>query len=486
MTIQSLGVGSGLALDDLVTQLIAAERAPKQTRLDEKEETLDSQISGLGKLKSKMSDFLDTVDELRSDNNLQGREPTITNPDESNEPFTAEAAHSAVKGEYQIAVTQLASGSRLETANAVDGGFSSKTDSVLSSGSGSLTFKIDSTGDSFNINVTAGQTLQQLANAINSSDNNFGINASIIDTGTVNGGAKLVFSSTTTGEGNDLVIVNNNDLADLDRVATTDSTESSTYLTPVVNAQNAKATIDGIEVESTTNEFENTISSVSFEASSVSSKDSLGDFQTSTLKIGYDTEGLDKKIRDFVDNFNALAKEIDTLTKYGTSELEDDGSLAGDFMARSITSGLSSIIGSSVESSALGGLFAIGVELNSDGELEISSNDEFGIGSGEERLKASLEDNFDDIAALFTDEENGIASRLYDYTKEYTTFSGLLSTRERSIKDEKDQLASDREQFELRMLSFEQILRDKYLNLDQTVAKLNQTGSALLASLGQA
>ncbi len=486
MTIQSLGVGSGLALDDLVTQLISAERAPKQARLDEKEESLDAEISGVGALKSKLSDFLDSVDELRSDTKLQGRDPAITNPDENNEPFTAEAANSAVKGEYQIAITRLASGSRIETADASAGGFSDSTDTVLSSGSGNLTFKIDNTGDSFDIAVSAGMTLQQLSNAINSSEDNFGVTASIIDTGTVDGGAKLVFSSSTTGDGNDLVVVNDNPAnTELDRVATTDSTETATLLTPVVSALNAQATIDGIAVESSTNEFENTISSVAFEAKALSSLDSIGEFQTSTLNIGFDTEGLDKKIRDFVDNFNSVASEIDKLTRYGQSELEEDGALAGDFMARGITQGLSSIIGSNVSSSALGGLFAIGVELNDEGKLEISSTDEFGFGSGEDRLKDALEDNFDDIAALFTDEDEGIAARLYDYTKEYTTFSGLLASREQAAKDEKDQLADERERFELRMLSFEQILRDKYLNLDQTVARLNQTGSALLASLGQ-
>jgi len=36
---------------------------------------------------------------------------------------------------------------------------------------------------------------------------------------------------------------------------------------------------------------------------------------------------------------------------------------------------------------------------------------------------------------------------------------------------------------ELRMFNYEQILRSKYLNLDQTVAQLNQTSSALLAAL---
>ena len=40
MTIQSLGVGSGLALDDLVTQLLSAEREPKEKRLNDKEEKI--------------------------------------------------------------------------------------------------------------------------------------------------------------------------------------------------------------------------------------------------------------------------------------------------------------------------------------------------------------------------------------------------------------------------------------------------------------
>lgn len=484
MTIQSLGVGSGLDLDGLVTQLIAAERKPKEDRLNAKDESLDAEISGLGQLKSKLSDFQDAVDELRSDFNLQGREPTIDNPDENVEPFTAEASNSATEGSYQIIVEQLAGGSRIETADASAGGFASTSDSVLSAGTGSLSFKIGA-DKNFSIDVTAGQTLQELRNAINAASDNFGVTASIIDTGTTTGGAKLVFTSDTTGEGNDLIIVNDDNLADLNRVSTTDSTETSTFLTPALAAQNAKASIDGIAVESETNEFENTIENVSFEVQETSLLAADGTtFQPSTLKIGFDSEGLEKKIRDFVDNFNSLSSEIDTLTRYGESDLEEDGALAGDFQIRGIEQGLASIIGSSVGASALGGLFQIGVELNQDGELEISSTDEFGFGSGEDRLKDAIEDNFDEIASLFADPDEGIARRLYEFTKEYTTFSGLLSLRERSVRDEKDQLADEREQFELRMSSFEQILRNRYLNLDQTVARLNQTGSALLASLG--
>lgn len=482
MSIQSLGVGSGLDLEGLVTQLLEAERKPKQDRLDAKDESYDAEISSLGSLKSKMTEFLDSVEELRTDNALKGREPNITNPTDTIEPFTAEASNSAVEGTYKIAVTQIASGSRLESP---DGSFASTTDTVLSAGSGSLTFKIPNTDNSFSINVTSSMTLQQLSSAINKSADNFGVSSSIIDTGTASGGAKLVFTSSITGAGNDLVIVNNNDLADLQKISTTNSLEDTSYLSPVTNAQNSKATIDGIAVESDTDEFENTIENVSFTVSELSALAADGvTYQTSKLKIGFDTEGLDKKIRDFVDNYNALNKEMTTLTKYGLSDLEDDGALAGDFMIRGIQQGMANILGSAVGSSGLGTIFQLGVEFNDDGDLEISASDKYGFGSGEDRLKNALEDNFDEISNLFTDSEEGIATNLYAFLKDYTSYSGLLTNRVNTVRDQKDQLADEREQFELRMSSYEQLLRDKYLNLDQTVASLNQTSSALVAALG--
>ena len=103
--------------------------------------------------------------------------------------------------------------------------------------------------------------------------------------------------------------------------------------------------------------------------------------------------------------------------------------------------------------------------------------------SGEDRLKDALEDNFDDIATLFTDENEGIAVRLYDFVDEFTSSGGLISLREKTAKENREGVYSERETLELRMFNYEQILRSKYLNLDQTVAQLNQTSSALLAAL---
>jgi flagellar hook-associated protein 2 len=476
MTIQSLGVGSGLALDDLVQQLITAERKPKEDRLNAKEEQIEAEISGLGQIKSKLSDFKDAVDDLRSDNGINGREPTITNPSEDDDVLSAEASNSALRGSYEISVEQLAAGSRITTDA---GAFTSSSDPVLTSGTGSLSFNVGGT-ESFTVDVTAGMSLTALREKINGADDNFGVTANIIDTGT-GAGPRLVFSSSETGEGNDLVITNDTGAAELDRLSTTGGTANISAAN-IESAKNAIAYIDGIEVQSTSNKFENTIQNVSFDVKEVSPKDSVGEFLTTKLNIGFDKEGLDKKIRDFVDNYNALIDEIGTLTRYGESELEDDGALAGDSLLRGIQSGLASIVSGSVSGSALGNLFQVGIEVDSDGKLEVGTTD-FGLGSGEDRLEDALEDNFDEIAKLFTDKDEGIATRMFEFAKEYTSFSGLVSLRERAAKDNRDELFDQRETLELRMLSFEQTLRDKYLNLDQTVARLNQTGSALLASL---
>ena len=494
MSISSLGVGSGLDLEGLVGQLLEAQRKPKTDALDLRENTVEAEISGIGKLKSKLEDFQETLNSLRSDANLKGREPTINNPSEGIEPFTAEASNSAVEGDYQIAITQLASGSRFETADATlpdgssGGGFASTSESVLTSGSGSLTFEIPSSSNTFTINITAGQTLQELSSAINASSENFGVQSSIIDTGTAAGGAKLVFTSSVTGEGNDLVIVNDSDIAELDRISTIASdrtTSNSTNLTPAVPAQSAQATIDGIAVQSETNLFENVLENVGFTVSELSELAADGvTAQTSKLSIGFDTEKVEENIRKFVTNFNALQAEIKLLTRYGESDLEEDGSLAGDSLVRGIQTGINNILFSSVDSSTLGGIFQLGIELNDNSELEISANDRIGLGSGEDRLKDALKDNFDQIANLFTDESQGIAVRLYDYVEEYTSSRGLLKSRQDNAKDQKEQIFDERLNLELRLASTEQILRDKYLNLDQTVARLNSTGSALLASLG--
>ena len=161
MAIRALGSASGLDLESLVTQLVKAERISKEDRLETAKKSLDSSLSGYGKLKSAMSKFQDAVKALSLDN-LNARTATVKQPTDTKTYIEATAKNTAAAGVFDIKVKTLAAGSRVESA---DLAYTSTSD-VVSATAGELTFGAD--GKSFKIDVTAGMTLDQLRQAINS------------------------------------------------------------------------------------------------------------------------------------------------------------------------------------------------------------------------------------------------------------------------------------------------------------------------------
>ena len=57
MALTASGIGSGLDVDGLVTQLVAAERLPLERRLVKRETNLTQDISALGTFKSALADL---------------------------------------------------------------------------------------------------------------------------------------------------------------------------------------------------------------------------------------------------------------------------------------------------------------------------------------------------------------------------------------------------------------------------------------------
>lgn len=496
MGIQSLGVGSGLALDDLVNKLIQAEREPKEKRFKAREESIEAQISGLGSVKSKLAEFKKTLDGLKNDFSLSSRKPSIEFPTALKEgetgAFEAEASSSAIQGKYKVAITQLAQGTQYKTA---DSDFAN-TSAVVSDAAGTVSFRFSGASDSFSINVTNGMTLQQYVDAINSSKDNLQsdkkkplVVATLVNTGT-SAGPKVIFRSNLTGAGTELRIINDNNIAGLNKLTSETSSGTNNALNTnsganaKVLSRNAMADVDGIKVESKTNKFENVIPNVSFTAKELSEKTSDGSsFKTATLEIGNNTQDMDKKVRDFVENFNKVVSELKKLTKNGESKLEKDGALSGDFMIRGLQFGLSNLVSDKVAGNPLGTLFQLGITLDKDGALEITKENKFGLGTGDKRLKDALENNFDDVVKLFSDKTNGIGKKLFEYVDQFSRTGGILSQRERSVKAEKDALDKERQRFELQMANFESSQRKKYVALDRTVSSLKMTQNALLASL---
>ena len=221
-TITASGMGSGMDINGLVTQLMAAERQPATQRLDRKEAALQTKISAIGNFKSALSTFRSALFSLKDADKFQASAKAAVANDKL---FAASADKSAPAGSYSVKVDQLAQAQRLATS--ADQRFKSLTDEV---GTGTLTFQFGSYGGTEasptftanpdqsvkTITVTAeNNTLSGLAKAIN--DAKIGVQASIVNDG---GGYRLVVGSTNTGAANSLKITatdgdgNNADLPD--------------------------------------------------------------------------------------------------------------------------------------------------------------------------------------------------------------------------------------------------------------------------------
>lgn len=478
MAIRSLGAASGLDLESLVSQLIAVERSTKETRLDATKKELDSSLSGFGKLKSALTNFKDTLTAL-GDDKLRARTTSIKQPTDTKTYLEATSSGTAAPGNFDIKVKSLATGSRIESAN---NAYTSSS-AVVSTAAGKLTFEAD--GKTFDVDVTAGMTLDEFRKAVNNAEGNFGVSANIINAGD-GVGTKLVLSSSTTGLGNELEITG--DTADLDSLTTeafgSDDPESGA-LNVAIKAGDAEVEIDGIAVKSKNNTFKNAIQDTELTVSAVTP-----DGNNATLTIATDKKAAEDKIKAFMDAYNSLLTEVDTLTKNrtlgddGKTVISEGGALSSDPMVRSIMSQVTKTLGSAFSSggSDLNNLYALGVTFNDKGRMEISSTSLYGADSGRERFDDALENNYDKIANLFGG-ENGITESLDELISQFTNRDGLLVNKEESLQSQLKKNTKDREAFERYIVSYEDTLRQRYGALDSTLGKLQSTSSYLVQQL---
>lgn len=467
MGLSSLGVGSGLDLEGLVRQLIQVERAPKLERLDKRENDATVSLSALSRFKSSMTKILDSVNTLSDPRKMSARSAQISGQSEENPILSATATSSAARGNYNISVESLAVGSRAES-QAFTGG-----SQVVANSAGTLTFQAGPDKE-FTVDVAEGATLSDIARAINRQTDNFGVSASIVNTGGSNPQTFLVFDSTVTGTANELSISNNN--AELD-VLSTVATGASAGVNITRSAADAEIDIDGIRAFSPTNDFKNSIQGVDLSVERASPGETI------RLAVDVDREGIRKNVDDFISAYNAMIDEVGKLTAY--NEGGKNGALIGDSLVRSARSKLGSIITRPVAGAdeQLNSLFKLGIVTDNDGKLRFDTRN-IGGGTGEERFNNALDNNFSSIEALFSG-ETGLATQLKNTIEEFTKSGGLIDGRERIYESQKKRVETDRAQFERYMENYERTQRQRFLSLDSQIARLNQSSDFLFQRLAQ-
>mgnify|MGYP006058405341 FL=1 len=454
--ITSAGVGSGLDLESIISATLSAENTPKLQAFAEKEETLQVELSSLGEVKSAMSKLQDTIEKLADIDNFNKRVANIKQPTSDDGDLISVTPTSDISpGDFNIEVVELAQGSR---ATSNDGLFTS-TDDVVTASGGTLSF---AAGDkSFDLTLDAGATLADLRDAINDSDENFGVTANIINTGTE---SKLVLTSSVTGTGNDLVITNNT--AELDNVSTLANDGVSAGGIAVASGDEAKdATIkvDGITITNDTNTFKDAVQDMT-----ITAKRQSVDGETAKLSVEVDRESVTALVDEFIANYNNLIGQIGLQTRVGKP-------LNADSTIRSFDSQLINTLSTPIsDAGPFSSIFDIGLGVDKEGYLEKSSL--------VRSLNEAMDENYDDIGKAFAG-ETGIAKQLESLFDNYLDSKGIMNQRETSLNSQLDDLEDDVINHEYRMEELEARLRQQYAGLDVLLAQMQSTQTYLSSQL---
>lgn len=457
MSVTSLGVGSGLDLETLVENMISVQRDTKVSAYEDKISDYESEVSAYGAIKSALEKFETSVESLADSDLFTGRTATLTQPS-SGDIVSVEADSDASNGSYNISVSQLAQGSRSVSA----AGLFSSSDDVVSSVGGDLTF---TAGDeTFTITVEAGTTLEELREQINDSDDNFGVSANLVDDGA--GNVFLTLTSDVTGDGNDLVVTNTDE--SLDNVSSVATGTGSAGLSIAADdvAQDAIINVDGIDIRSDSNTFEDAVSGLTIKALGLSETGDDGELETATTSIDYDTATVQETLEGFVEAYNTLLGVFDTYT-------DTDAILNGSSMIRGLESSLNSdLMTIFTDAGALSSIFDLGIEMDDDGTLSLDSS----------AFSDAMDENYDDVVSLFSG-DNGLANILGEMIGNYTGSGGLLSDMVDASQDSADKTEESLENFEYRMELYEEQLRARFTTLDTLLASMSSNGNYLLTQL---
>lgn len=364
------GIGTSIDVNSLVSSLMKVESLPL-TQLQTQQSSYQTQLSAVGSLKSALSTFQTTLSNLSSASNYSAMK--ASGYDTS--MLSASVTGSAPAGSYAVNVTQLAQSQVLaaqgqaSTTTAIGSGASTTISFSFGTVSGGSLSGGKYTGSTFtqNGNLAGGSitinssnnTLAGIRDAINSA--NLGVSASIVNDGSGNP-YRLVLTSTAGGSSSEMKISVSGD-STLQSLLSQDPAGTQN-MTEVTTGQNALATINGIAVQSPTNTLSNVVDGTSFTLSKTGS---------TNVTVANDPTATTTAITNFVNGYNALRTQLNSLTNIDTANSANNGPLAGDVSTKTLINQITDVLGQAVGNGNYQSLGSVGVTMNSDGTLSVDN-----------------------------------------------------------------------------------------------------------------
>ena len=440
MAISSAGIGSGLDVAKIVEQTVAAEKVPLK-KLEYKAEGIQTQISTYGEIKSLTSKLGDIVSKLTRDSAWNGVSISSSNP-----TLSGTMTGIAATGTYNIQVTDLAQAQTTVLGGA--GGAALPKDQAMGAAG---TIKLTMGTESKDIAIESSDTLTKIATKINEAG--MGIQASIVTN--VDGQERLMLRSKETGTDKAFTV-------DLSAAPAAPAALAVLGQTTTQTAKNAKVELNGMEVESSTNTFANTIPGMSFTVSEVVTS------TAATLNVKADTEAMKKNIQEFVDTYNELNDLLTQSTKY-VEESKTAGVLQGDSATVSLQNSLRMLTqGISGSTGGLTRLAEIGIQMQEGGKLSTDTT----------KLDKALT-NLEGLKGLFANKADalgqggGIAVNFKNFTDKLLSFDGTLNTKTDSLERTLKSNSAEQTKVNTRADTLEKRLYAQYSALDTKMASLN-------------
>ena len=452
MAISSVGIGSGLEVETIVSKLVALESKPIAA-LQTKASGINTQISAFSQLKSQISNLQDQVDKLAKPATWLGNTLTSSNSTQ----VTGTATSSAVQATYDVEVSQMAAGQTIGSGLVPSGttlGPGKLTISMGTYGANGLTPNTkDGKNVSFSVEIAAeDDSLAKIAAKINAAKGD--VSATVLKDHT---GERLVLQSKTTGVNSAFSVEAEG--AGLQQFAYngTDATMKRS-----VEAQDTLAKINGIDMASHTNVFEEVAAGVTLTVAQKSAKDAA----PVRITIANDTATAKTALKNLVESYNALSNALKTMTAYD-KDSKTAGTLQGDSTAVNLQSAMRRLLsGPGGEGGGFTSLSQMGVAFQKDGTLKIDDT----------KLDKALKDP-DSMSKFFTADvananQDGLAVRMKDFTTGLLATGGTFSTKDETLKNALKRNTADQERQSARVTAYEARLRAQYSRLDTQMASL--------------
>ncbi|HUH88915.1 MAG TPA: flagellar filament capping protein FliD [Pusillimonas sp.] len=452
MAISSIGVGSGLPLDQLLSDLRNSENQAL-VLVQSKQVAAQNRLSAYGKVQSSIEALKTAAETLGKAETYGALKTTV-----SSEAFTASADSKAIAGQYNIKVEVLASTQTLVTDGVADRGQANGTGGVIT-----LTLQ---DGTEHTLDLTGKDTsINGLIAAINQADPSLGVSATVINDGSANP-HRLMLTSTTTGTEASVASITVADNADLQALLGFDSTDADSVSDMQMQAAtNASLKINGITITSQTNQVEGAIEGVTLNLLKEG-----GD--AGTLKVARDDSATTAAVKAFVTAYNNLQNTIKSLTTYDV-EAQKGSALTGDSLARRAQT---------QARDALNGFTSEGT-LRTLGQLGITTNYSTGLlETDDKKLAGGLKEHLPDVQRLLSG-ENGLSKRVVAMTNNFLGSKGYIQGAkdgtDQNIKDLQRQYTETSERIDAKMENY----RRQFSSLDTMMAQMSSVSSYLTQQL---